>query len=258
MFSVYHFIWLGISIVLIGGCLWQLKTRKPSLKKVLTVACVGAAASELIKTFSMLQMIPSSDGSHMHLYMEMQHLPLHLCSIQLLLIFYARFGSEGKMKETILAFMYPTCTIGAFLALLLPSIFPESIQVTQAFTHPLGYQFFLYHAMLVILGLYIPISGEVQLRWKHYFSTLGILTTMAIVSIYLNSMFAVPHYVDGELVSVDYSTNFFFTQRTPIGIALTEKWHWYVYLAIIVALAVVLIGLFFLPFRNKQRKEETV
>lgn len=258
MFSVYHFIWLGISMALIGLCLWQLKTRKPALKKVLTVACIGAAISELVKTFSMLHMIPSSDGSQMHLYMEMQHLPLHLCSIQLLLIFYVRFASESKMRETILAFMYPTCTIGAFLALLLPSIFPESIQVTQAFTHPLGYQFFLYHAMLVILGLYIPISGEIALHWKHYYSTMGILAAMAIVSIYLNSMFAVPHYVDGELVSVDYSTNFFFTQRTPIGIPLIEKWHWYVYLAVIIMLAVVLIGLFFLPFRNKNRKEETV
>ena len=153
MFSLYHFIWLGISMALICLCLWQLKIRKPALKKVLTVACIGAAISELVKTFSMLHMIPSSDGSQMHLYMEMQHLPLHLCSIQLLLIFYVRFASESKMRETILAFMYPTCTIGAFLALLLPAIFPESIQLTQAFTHPLGYQFFLYHAMLVILGL---------------------------------------------------------------------------------------------------------
>ena len=254
MFSIYHFVWLGISIALIVLSLWQLKVRRPSLKSVLTVCSVLALMSELVKTFSMLHMIPSSDGSQMHLYMEMNHLPLHLCSIQLLLIFYVRFAAPGKTRDTVLAFMYPTCTIGAFLALLLPSIFPDSIQVHQAFTHPLGYQFFLYHVMLVILGLYIPMCGEVELRWNHYWSTMGILAVMALVSIYLNSIFAVPTYVGGELVSVDFTTNFFFTQRTPIGIALVEKWHWYVYLVIILAIAFTAIGAFFLPFRIAERK----
>lgn len=254
MFTVYHFIWLAICIPLCAVALWQLKKRKPPLKKVLSLACIVCVLSEVIKTLSVLKMVPSTDGSTMHLYMEMQHLPLHLCSIQILFIFYARFAREGKAKETLLAFMYPSCILGAFFALMLPSIFSTSIDVTEAFTHPMAYQFFLYHTMLVVLGTYIAMSGEIHFTGKHYLSSMGILGVLAFVSLYMNSIFATPTYVNGELVSVEYSTNFFFTQRTPIGVELTTKGDWFLYMGIILTLAVVLVGLFYLPFILKVRK----
>lgn len=254
MFTVYHFIWLAICIPLCAVALWQLKKRKPPLKKVLSLACIVCVLSEVIKTLSVLKMVPSTDGTTMHLYMEMQHLPLHLCSIQILFIFYARFAREGKAKETLLAFMYPSCILGAFFALMLPSIFSTSIDVTEAFTHPMAYQFFLYHTMLVVLGAYITMSGEIHFTGKHYLSSMGILGVLAFVSLYMNSIFATPTYVNGELVSVEYSTNFFFTQRTPIGVELTTKGDWFLYMGIILTLAVVLVGLFYLPFILKDRK----
>lgn len=254
MFTVYHFIWLAICMPLCAVALWQLKKRKPPLKKVLSLACIVCVLSEVIKTLSVLKMVPSTDGTTMHLYMEMQHLPLHLCSIQILFIFYARFAREGKAKETLLAFMYPSCILGAFFALMLPSIFSTSIDVTEAFTHPMAYQFFLYHTMLVVLGAYIAMSGEIHFTGKHYLSSMGILGVLAFVSLYMNSIFATPTYVNGELVSVEYSTNFFFTQRTPIGVELTTKGDWFLYMGIILTLAVVLVGLFYLPFILKDRK----
>ena len=256
MFTSYHFAWLTICITAGLTLLYFLKKHRPSLQRVLSWVCVGCVISELVKTFSVLEMVPASDGTTMHLYLEMQHLPLHLCSIQIIFIFYARFAKDSKVKEALLAFMYPTCTIGAFLALMIPTIFPANVTVTEAFLKPLTYQFFLFHVMLVVLGIYIPMSAEVNIRPKHYLSTLGILGVLAFLSIYLNSIFAMPTYVDGELVSVDYSTNFFFTQDTPIGIALTEKWHWFLYLGIIVTIAVVFIGVFYLPYIMKARKEK--
>lgn len=259
MFSVYHIVWLVICAAVCSTAVCLLRKYRPALKNVLSVACVGAVASELIKTFSVLEMVPSSSSGTMHVYLEMQHLPLHLCSIQIIFIFYSRFARESKAKETLLAFMYPSCTLGAFFAVLLPSIFSSTVEVTQAFTHPLCYQYFLYHSMLIILGLYIPMSKAVDIRPKHYFTSLGILGGLAFLSLYLNSMFASPTYVDGELVSVDYTANFFFTYKTPIGLQLTELWQWYVYLGVIVALAVILIGIFYLPFiikahKNKQKQ----
>ena len=256
MFTMGHIIWLAICLMSGVGAFWYLKKNKPALEKVLSVACVGCVISELVKTFSVLQMVPSADGSAMHLYLEMHHLPLHLCSIQIAMIFYARFSKNKANRETVLAFMYPTCAIGAFLALMMPSIFTADTSVADAFLRAHPYQYFLYHVMLVVLGLYIAVSGEVDIKPKHYRSTMAILSVLAFASIYFNSMFAAPTYVNGELVSVDMSTNFFFTQEAPLGIALTEKWHWFVYLAVIASLGVVLIGLFYLPFFRKARKEK--
>lgn len=255
MYSLYHLVWIFICIVLIVGALYYLKVKKVPLQTLLSAACVICILSEVTKTFSVLEMVPSSNGATMHLYLQMSHLPLHLCSIQILFIFFARFSKNQTAKETLFAFMYPTCTLGALFAIAIPTIFETSISTNQAFSHPLAYQYFLYHVMLVVLGVYIAISKEVDIKPKHYFTSLAILGTMAFVSIYLNSIFATPTYVDGELVSVDYSTNFLFTQETPINIPLTEKWHWFLYLGIIVTLAVVLIAIFYLPYFKKAKKE---
>lgn len=256
MFSVNHFIWLGISIAAMTAALCYLKKYKPSLASVLSVCCVLCILSEVTKTFSVLEMIPSSDGSTMHVYLEMGQVPLHLCSIQIAFIFFTRFSKNQQAREKLLAFMYPSCILGAAFAMAIPTIFSSTVPVSQAFTHPQAYQYFLYHAMLIVLGIYIVMSKEISLKAKHYLSSLAILGGLGFASIYLNSIFASPTYVDGKLISVDYSTNFLFTQETPIGIPLTEKWHWFLYLGIIGMMAVVLIGIFYLPFIIKDFKEK--
>ena len=261
MFSIQHLIWAVISVAVIVGLLYMFKKYHWTLKQVLTLACVVSVTSELIKIFSSMEMVASADGTKMFPYIKMQHLPLHLCSLQILFIFFARFAKAGKARDEVLAFMYPTCGLGAFFALLLPSIFTgtvPSVPLEKAFVYPLAYQFFLFHSMLIVLSVYIPMSGEVRITGKHYGTTLGILGVLAVVSLYLNSMFAYPVYEAGVLQSVEYIPNFFFTYETPIGIALTEKWHWGLYLAILAVLAVALIALFYIPFFRKAKQEENI
>lgn len=255
MFTSYHLIWLILCAVIIVITSVWLKKQKPDLRQVLTVCCVVAVMSELIKVFSSITLVPSADGSIMIPYLEMQHLPLHLCSMQILFIFYVRFASDSPRRTTILGFMYPTCVAGAFLALFMPSIFANSISPAQAFTHPLAYQYFLYHSMLIILGLYIFTSGQVKLRPKHALSTFLLLAGMAFVSLYVNSMFAAPVYANKELLSVEYTPNMLFTYQPPLPMPITQLWHWYVYFGVIFLLACILITLFYLPILVKARRE---
>ena len=252
MFSIYHFAWLAIDAVLIAFGLRFLKQKQPSLEQFFNWACIIAAISEFIKVFANIGMVPSADGSAMHMFMEWRHLPFHLCSIQIFFIFYVRFAESERRRETALAFMYPTCIAGAVSALLLPSIYTNGIRPDQSFTHPIGYQFYLYHAVLIVLGVYIATSGQVNIRWRHLRSTLAIMLALGLGSIYLNSAFAYPTYEGTTLLSVENTPNFFFTFRTPIGLALTEMWQWFVYLGIIAALMVGVITLFYLPFRKKR------
>ena len=252
MFTTVHFIWLGICALVLAAGVYGLKKYKPSLKTVLNIACIVCVISELIKMFSMIRMVPSSDGGTFYPYIEMQHLPLHLCSLQIILIFYVRFAKESALRTAICGFIYPTAIAGAFFAVMMPSIFNGTIERSAAFVHPLAYQFFLYHTMLILLGICIPMSGEIKLCRKHYGTTLGILLGVALVSLYLNSMFAQPIYANGALVSLEYVPNFFFTYEAPIPIALTQLWHWYVYLGVLLVLAVLLVTLFYLPWLKKK------
>lgn len=256
MFTVYHLIWGIISLAIIVSCLAFLYKNKPELNKVLNIACVLSVVSELVKTFSVIKIVPSSDGTLYYPYIETEHMPLHLCSLQILIIFFVRFTNNEKMRQMFLGFMYPTCTLGAFFALLLPSLFDSSVMPHQAFVKPHAYQYFLYHCMLIILGLYIPKCKEVKLRTKNYISTIAILAVISFLSFYINSALASATYVDEKLISVDYLPNFFFTFLTPINIPLKEIWHWYIYIAILLVLAIGLIALFYLPVFIRERKEK--
>ena len=256
MYTVNHIIWLILCVCLIVASLIILKKYKVSLEKLLNIACVGSILSEVIKTLSVIKMVPLDDGVSFTPYIEMTDVPLHLCSFQIILIFFVRFTKNLKLRQLILSFMYPTCTIGAFLAILIPTIFTSSVNPENAFTYPHPYQYFLYHAMLVVLGLYIYISDEAKLKPKNYFTTVALLLGCAFFSFYLNSIFTTPIYENGELVSVQHMPNFFFTFQTPIDIPLMKMSHWYIYLAIICALGFLLVGLFYLPVFIKAKKEK--
>lgn len=251
MFTIYHIIWLVICLLMIFLSLHFYKKYQPSLQEVLTIACIISVLSEIAKVISVIKMVPSTNGTIIYPYMELNHLPLHFCSIHILLIFYTRFTSNQKVRENVLAFMYPTCIIGAFLALMMPSIFTTSIEASKAFVSLISYQFFIYHSMLIALGIIIVKSKEIKWQKKHLINTLVMVFVLGFVSIYLNSLLASPTYVDGKLVSVDFWTNFFFTYQNPLNIKLTQIWQWYIYILIISALAIILISLFFYPLIKK-------
>lgn len=253
MFTYRHFIWIAICIALVVDGVIRYNRRKPSLQKVLSIACIISAASEITKVFSVIKMVPSTNGTIIYPYIEMNHLPLHLCSLQILLIFYTRFTSNKKMRETVLAFMYPSTILGAIAAILMPSIFRTSVPVEQAFTHPLAYQTFIFHAMLIILGICIYKSGEIKWERKHMYAALEVTFLLAFISLYVNSLLASPTYVDGKLQSVDFWPNFMFTYDNPLGIKMTEIWHWYLYLIILTVVTVILVALFFLPVLRKKK-----
>ena len=239
MYSFFHFVWLAICALLIAAAFVYLRRKRPPLKSVLSLACAGCVLSEVTKILSVIELVPSADGSAYYPYLELQHLPFHLCSMQILFIFYARFARNGPVKETLLAFMYPSCLIGALLAILIPTTFSGTVDAREAFARPLTYQYFLYHTMLIIFGAYIPMSREIELRPRHYLST-----------------FAVPVYSSGTLLSVEYTTNFLFTAAPPIdSIKLTELWHWFAYIGVLGVLAFGLVALLYIPvFRRAGRK----
>lgn len=239
-------------MVLIFGSLWLIRSRSVPFQTVLTGAVIICILSEVTKILSVLQMVPVDGSGVMIPFMELNHLPLHLCSIQIPLILIVRFvPKESRVRHALLAFMYPTCILGAVAALLMPSIFTTTLPASEAFIHPMAYQFFIYHAMLVVLGVSIFRSEEVVLVPRDFKSTAYLLLGMFCLSIYANSIFSQPRYEDGNLVAVEHYTNFFFSYRPPLPIPLTEVWQWLLYIIAIMALAAVLVTLLYLPVFRK-------
>ncbi len=253
MFTWRHLLWLVICAVIVFMINRDYSKKRPDLGKVLTSALIVAILSELTKIMGVIELVPSSSGELLQPYLPLNHLPLHFCSIQIVLIAVARFSGDEKRRKALLAFMAPTCVIGGLLALAMPSIFTTTISVEQAFTSPISYQFFIFHSMIIALGLIIARSAEIEWSMKHFRNTTLAVLLLGFISIYLNSIFASPTYVDGKLVSVDFGTNFFFTYRNPLGINITELWQWYLYLLIIAGLAALTLYLFHLPLIRRKK-----
>ena len=260
MFTQNHFIFLGITLAFMGLAFGLIYGLKPKFKTIFIVACVLCVVSELTKTLSVMEFdwVPLVKGGkiieeqyELVPFIRTQHLPLHLCSIQILFIFLVTFMKpDNKKRDLFLGYMYPTFIIGASLALLMPG--------TLSFTNPQSWQYFLYHGMLVVLGIYIITSKEVNIRPKHYLTTLALLFSLAFASLYLNSIFA--HYTYDQASNtfdLQYIPTFFYTMRSPVAFLFTfkEEWHWYLYLVVIVLLAFILIGLLYLPVFIKWFKQ---
>lgn len=253
MFSREHLIWLGICAVIIAVTLLLLNKFKPPLKRVLDVACVLCVISELVVVATLIKVVPSSGGVETFMYLPLSSLPLHLCSIQTLFVFMARAMKDEERRQTLLAFMYVTCLAGAGVALVVTSLF-NSVDTSEAFTHPRAYQYHLFHCLLVILGAYIAMCGEVRFRKKHILSTLKIVALLGWASVYINSICSHPIYDDEKLQSIEYGTNYFFTFQTPIGIEMTEKWHWFLYLFILFCIIVAVELICYLPLIKRDKK----
>ena len=253
MFTWQHIIWLGICLIMIAALLYCYQRRRPPLQKVLTSALILAMASEIVKILCAIEMVPSANGDMMLPYLPLEYVPLHFCRIQIIVIALARFTDSRKLRETLLAFAYPCCTVGAFFALMIPTVFTADVPVDKAFVSPAAYQYFLFHAMLVALGIIIARSDEIHWERRHIKLALLVVYGMGFASIYINSMFASPTYVDGKLQHVDYWTNFFFTYQNPLNIHITELWQWVLYIGILAVLVAVAVFASYLPVLHRQK-----
>lgn len=259
MFSTGHLIWIAISAVLIIGGLAAIKIRKPTLEQVLKACFAVGILSEVTKVFSVTSILPmvtpeivsNGDGSALVYtpigqytpYLKMEHLPLELCSLMIVFLIAALLLKNGIWRSRLLTMMYITGTIGGLMGIFLSYIATEYTSAAAFLTAPRAWQYYLYHSMVVLLGLYLGFeyNGGVSLRfWKS--TMLGILL-LDLPTFYLNSIFSQPAYVDGAPVGILYRTNFFSSYVNPLGLVLTEKWQWLAYLGIRFLLATALITL---------------
>lgn len=233
MFTTEHFLWIGISAVIIGVLLFLSLKQKWSYKKAVYVMCGFAIVSELCKIFTHIEGVNGVDYSGGG-YMRAVSLPFHLCSIFVFAYFYMAFSKNEKNKEIVTKFFVPVGLFGALLAILMATSGTD-------FTKPFAYQCFVYHAAMLWLALYFVISKQVTLTFKDYLRNLLMLGILAILMIWIN----------GALITCGCDTaNFCFVVRPPAsGLPLLNLNHgWYAYFAHLAFCGILLETLAYLPY----------
>lgn len=239
MFSTLHLLILVFCALMIAAVVLHAVKRRVPLRTMLSFMVGVTIFGELMKVFARMDVV---DGAAR---LSVEFLPLHLCSIQIFVIWYLRFFNKSPEREkTILAFMYPTMLVGGLAALLIATVDPI------AFDNPDIYEYFIYHAMVVAFGLYIPLTRQVDFTWRRLGSTMVLLLILFFLSIYTNAMFST-----GAV-----ATNFFYSAEPPLpglpylnfsffGRTLAdEKLGWLWYLAKMCFLGLVAMLACYAPF----------
>ncbi len=255
-FGRNHLITLAVCIVLITLGIIYVSKSKLTFNQVLNIMLVVWVISESIKLFSNMSYL-LSDGTTIKIieyeieegvdivraFYPRKELPLHLCSIQPILMLIVKFITNQKVKSMVLSFMAPTCILGGIIALAVDTVGCD-------FTNPQVYEYFIYHTALVIFASSIISKKQITITWKSNFKTLLMLLVMFIASIWLNTLCSDTGVNPGEIKDNQFYTNFFYSMKPPMeGLPLLNLDHgWFVYFITIIILGMVGVTLFHLPF----------
>ena len=240
MFSSLHFIWLAICAVLIIVSSVITVKKRISYQTGLTALCVACVLSEVVKVFCVL--ISEQRKNEYGVFIKETDLPFHLCSLQIFFAFIARFSKKQSTRDFLTVFMIPTCALGGVAALFIPTI-------TCAFTNVRTYQYFLYHSALIWFSAFAVAKSGVKLHFTNYLKMLASLLGIVFITFYINGFFQ--------------NTNFLYLSEPPMdGLPILNMNNgWLVYFISYMALALLLITLFFAPFwiyyKVKKRKTKT-
>lgn len=235
MFTVNHFIWIGISLAIITALLFISLKLKIKKKTAILIMVIIALASELLKIFTHIDYI-INDGQLYSGYIEPGALPLHLCSIFVFVFIFMLFNKNDELQDKVISFFVPIGLFGALLAILMATSGVD-------FKQPFAYQCFIYHSGMVYLALYFIITKQVNLGLRSYIRNLIILFGLAIIMIWINGALR------------EYNTNFFFVCRPPADNLpiLNLKHGWHIYFLSLCLCGVVLETIISLPYIIKDK-----
>ena len=267
-FGRNHLITLGVCIVLIIVGAIAISKTDIKFEQIINIMLILWVLSEAIKITTRMRYL-LSDGSTIEIlkykaqegitivraFLPRGDLPFHMCSIQPILILIVKFTTNQKLKDTILKFMFPTCILGAFIAIVVDTAGCD-------FRDIVIYEYFLFHTALVLFGLSIMIKKQITVTLKSHLQTLGILMVIFVGSIWVNT--ALSDTGSNPIVmgveDTEIYTNFFYSMKPPMdGLPLLNLNHgWFVYFFTIVLLGFTLVTLIHLPFiiKNRNLKEE--
>ena len=273
MFSVGHLIFILLSAIAVvmgaGFCL----IRRPSTEQVLKSCLILCVLSEIVKFFSEIRILPmvrpvvSTESGEAILtyvptgqytpYLEIAHLPFELCSLMILFISLTFFIKKPEWKEKLYTLMYITGTVGGILGILLAYITSVYDTTAQYLTSPRIWQYFAFHAMLLVLGFYLGFVRKNSISGADFKDVILMLIALDIPTFFLNSLLSQPVYTEGKPTGIVYRANFFSSYANPLGLPLTEKWQWMAYLCVRFGMALLVVrGLLMLPgIIRKMRKE---
>ena len=267
MFSSGHIVLIIFSAVFILLFSYLCLKYRPTVGRLLSI-CLGLSVlSEIIRVFLSIKILPvvtpvienesiiyRETGNYAP-YLEAEHLPFELCSYQIVFMILALILRNKTWLKRLYAFMYTSCIIGGGMGILLSSSLIELSGTAEILSSVNVWRAFIYHSMLIVMGMYIGWSRECNIGFKDIKWSFVFLIVLDSITFYINSMMTTPYYHGDTIVGIGNVVNYFSSYNNPLGIPMKNKVQWMTYLCIRFVLAVILIILVNLPLLKKNGKK---
>lgn len=264
MYSERHLIFIFISFLMIFLGVYYCEKKKIPTERVIWVSFFICIICEIAKIFCVIKMVPIveltvengtliyNNTGKFYPYIESMHLPYELCSFQMLFLFLARIIKNEKWKRRIYSLIYATALIGGFLAIFL-SYIPNEYGTTKEFlTTVRVWEFYTYHATIIISAIAIARDKKYAPRFSDIKWTSIIIILFDIPSFYVNSIFSVPLYSNEKLIGLTHSLNHFSSFANPLGISVTTKSQYLLYLLIRFIAGFLCVLIVYVPFLKER------
>lgn len=171
-----------------------------------------------------------------------EFLPFNLCSIQIFFISALALSHKPKKNKILISFMYPSLIGGGILG----SVIPSFVFNYHGFLDFATYRFFIYHAMLIFLGLYLYKSKPIKFTIKNFGYASVFIWMIFIFAIWINGFFG-----------WEPETNFCLLVRPPAEglpfINMDSGWSAYVSRFALIAFSIIFLC--YLPVFIKEIKQ---
>lgn len=172
-FGWFHL--LFIALVIAGTVLLCIygKNAKSKTFKIIVGVCWGAIVIlELYKQIFYASL--HIDGDVITWQYAIGQFPFQLCSMPLYLLPFVVFMKDGKVKDSIMAFLSTFVMFGG----LVTFIYPEQVFIDMI---GINIQTMVHHGLQIVLGIYFMVYNRKKLNWMYFVK--GIITFAVVVAI---------------------------------------------------------------------------
>lgn len=231
---VFFFVGLALSVILAYALR---NTDSKQNRAVLLSVGIILLVSELYKQLYYTYVI--GQGSY-----QWWIFPFQLCSIPMYLCLILPFLKDGKLKNSLYDFMLAFNLMGGFVAFIEPSgLVHDRITLT--------WHAFIWHMLLVFLGLYIGFSKRAGLKLSDYKRAVAVFAVLCVISFSINLIFF--NLSNGSI-------NMFYVgpADSPIIVfkSISEKFGWYVNTPLYMLSLCLAAFVFYLPFTLANKKHK--
>lgn len=267
MYTLGHIIFIAISILIVASIVFVCTKNKWHIDNIIKVCLILAMFCEIVKIFSVIDIFPIVDSyiengeivyketGKYYPYIEVAHLPFELCSLQTIFMFLYLIVKNELWKKRIYSFIYGTALIGGVLAVLISYVAVGRDTVGDFLLSVRVWEFYIYHSIIIAVAILMSCNNKYNLRFHDFKWTCILILILDIISFYVNSIFSLPVYKNGQLIGLSNSVNFFSSYNNPLGIPITNKYQYLLYILIRFLAALFLIIVVYLPFLKREKNK---